>query len=846
MARAKNCSQLADIHASKLKQKQQQHQRQQQLQGFLRSPSPNDGQDGVSASKAAALRECLVRLLRTPADALTQWRAPLIEALGSMGAAAAAESAQRQLARAQKRRLDGGGAAAAASSKRARAGAPPDAGAAAAAAAVSEEQMVKLQELVTSLVTHGQAAAATTVFERLAPHVMAELVARLMTHLPPVLPGGFLHHPPPAGDGLGDGLSLGFVRGAPGAPLVLQPIPSSQQPWEQPAAAGGPPQQQQQQQHQQQPDEQPRATPPPASAAPPDPRRPAPLPIPLPPAALACLRQSAIRRILACPYHAAARTQQLLLARLAAKAAPEDGLGELLLERALDQWAAGAGQELALRWLFALFVACSGRRGGEGGDEEMGERQPEWMAMEVEQQRQQQQKEEEEEQEQEKEGDEEEDADAAAEASAAAAAAEVAAEGDQEVKAEPMEQDGDQPPETSDDAAAPPAAAAAAPRETAAAAAAAAAAVTITSSTGDINPDLSGTPYDDVLSALLEGLRERLPPSDRSIPALLLDAPAVPIGSTSAFLQDLLDQGEDWATAALVAARMLIEGRPPARRAMLELVLHSAAAGDAAVRNLGVKLAVNRLLERGDCEERIVEFAREQLRELEVRPEDAAAAAAAAAAAGGAAAAAAGGGGGGVEGGDRGSEGDAGAARSDDQTGGDEAAAMDEGVGEQQKGAAPPPPGVEPPPDAAADGGSEEEEPPPEGITEEEAARHCTLYLALCSKKPELLPLLFTSYGSWPEAAQLAVAAYARSLMRALSVGPPLPELVAAVTAPPEGAVPLLLVMLHALADLRTPQPRLVAAAVEHWKRSGGCLRGRLVLRLVGFLRGGGWLGLGC
>ncbi|KIZ00970.1 hypothetical protein MNEG_6990 [Monoraphidium neglectum] len=67
--------------------------------GDVRAPSPGDGQDGVAASKGAALRAALARLLRLPADHLAPWRAQISQALAAMGAGAAADSAQRQLAR---------------------------------------------------------------------------------------------------------------------------------------------------------------------------------------------------------------------------------------------------------------------------------------------------------------------------------------------------------------------------------------------------------------------------------------------------------------------------------------------------------------------------------------------------------------------------------------------------------------------------------------------------------------------------------------------------------------------------------------------------------------------------
>jgi flagellar motor protein MotB len=249
----------------------------------------------------------------------------------------------------------------------------------------------------------------------------------------------------------------------------------------------------------------------------------------------------------------------------------------------------------------------------------------------------------------------------------------------------------------------------------------------------------------------------------------------------------------------------------------LELVLSAAGGGDPEVRSLGVKLAANKLLERPDCEGAILAHAAAQLRALEAAGEEERWRDAEGAGAGGGGAAD-GAGGGGAEGGEeqpqeegqqqqqqqKHQEEEQQPAEGEEQKQQEQQQRQDEGEEEQ----------------AEQEGAEEEAE--DWRMSEEEAARHCTLYLALCAKRPSLLPPLLRSFGLWPAAARAAVVPYARSLMRALAPGPLLPEVAAAVAEPPEGARPLLLAMLHSLADLRTPQPKLVAAAVEDWKRTGG------------------------
>ena len=743
------------------------------LKAGLRAPAPGDGQSGGAASRAAALRDSLYRLLRAPVEWLDAPRAKLSEALSALGAPGYVDAAQRQLARALKRRAadaaggPAGGAGGAGAAKRARGATPPD-------ATVPEEQLVKLQEVVSGLVAHGQAGAAAAVLDRCAPAAAAGLVARLMAYLPP--DPAAVGAVDGSGFSLSEGGALELVRSQAGGPLMLHAVPAWQlQAARDEAAAAA---------LMARPDAQRQLAAAAAAVtpAPAGPKRPSPLPIPLTPEAAAALRLAAVKRIVACPYAGVARARQLLLARLAAKAPPDDGAGELLLQRVLDDWAAGPGQELAMRWLFALFVAHCGameaRSDGEGsgGDEGMEEEeQPACKEEEDEQQR--------------PDGDEEDGP-------------------QQQQQRRPQRRRGGGE---------------------------AAAATAADSGGGGGQGDLSGTPYEDALSALLEGLRERLAPGDRSVAALLLDAPALPLGAVGGFLEDLLASGGEWATAALVAARVLIEGRPPARGAMLELALAAAAGEDAAVRNLAVQLAVNRLLARPDCEARILEFAAAQLAELEHLEEDEAPAAAAAGGSGsggdGAAAAAADGQDGeeqqqqaGQEQEDQDQQQQEARQENEDGRQQQEQERQGEDADKQQQ-----PNGAEQQPNGgggeAADGEEEQEQEDAEAARrrrlEEEAARRCTLYMALCAKRPALLPPLLEAYGRWPPPARAAAAAFAKPLMRALAAGALPEELRAATEAPPPGGAPLLLELLHAYADNRPPPPRLVAAAVAHWKASG-------------------------
>lgn len=68
-------------------------------QGVYRGPVPGDGQPGVTASCAAALRDMLVRVLRCSSEQSKPWQKQLEQALRAMGADALADSALRHLER---------------------------------------------------------------------------------------------------------------------------------------------------------------------------------------------------------------------------------------------------------------------------------------------------------------------------------------------------------------------------------------------------------------------------------------------------------------------------------------------------------------------------------------------------------------------------------------------------------------------------------------------------------------------------------------------------------------------------------------------------------------------------
>jgi hypothetical protein len=278
-------------------------------------------------------------------------------------------------------------------------------------------------------------------------------------------------------------------------------------------------------------------------------------------------------------------------------------------------------------------------------------------------------------------------------------------------------------------------------------------------------PGLARTMYQDVLLALLNGLRERLPPSDRSITRLLLDAPLLPSEDTVEFLQELLEQQGDWATLALATARQLIEGQPPLRAGLLQFVLGAAVAEDSDARAKAVRLICNKLLGVPGLVERILQFAGQQLQLLVMQPANPAASGeqqqqegegvaggsadaghakqqpAIAAAAAAAAAAA-----------DSSTPASptvrAGSADHSEPVQAPAASAngTEQQQQEQQQQEQQPTEAEQQPVEGKEEAPALEQ--PPAELSMEAAEQHCSLYMALCSKQPQLLRPLLEVYGT--------------------------------------------------------------------------------------------------
>jgi hypothetical protein len=240
------------------------------------------------------------------------------------------------------------------------------------------------------------------------------------------------------------------------------------------------------------------------------------------------------------------------------------------------------------------------------------------------------------------------------------------------------------------------------------------------SSSSSAPDDLSGTQYESVLMASLQGLKQHLPSSDPAILQLLQEAPVLPLHAVTAFLQELLSykategaqkategaqkapEGTDWPGMALTAAYGLFESRPATRERLLGLILGAAVAAEGPSRERAVGLVVSKIINWQDHAATVLEFATEHLQMLLHQQQQPAEAGA-------------------VE-------------KQQQQQEGEQPKAVN---GDQQQQAAE---GG----DAAA-AAAEQQQQVAMGV--ETAAQHSMLYLSLCTVKPEMLQLLLETYG---------------------------------------------------------------------------------------------------
>jgi hypothetical protein len=305
------------------------------------------------------------------------------------------------------------------------------------------------------------------------------------------------------------------------------------------------------------------------------------------------LRQSAVQRILGATKNKLIRNfRELLLSRLVSQAPQADGLSDLMLQHVLGDYNANRGHLLVVRWLYALAAALAAQRvdgsapaaaAGAGDDASAAVADMKGVEREVEAAEQapdaeQQQRQQQASTEQEGVGV---DVDMQEAAAAGAASSATLAQQQQQLGRQQEAQHSSSRGSSN--------------------------------SSRDTAQDLSGTQYESVLLSVLQGLQQQLPSSDPAIQRLLQDAPVLPLTATLQFLQQLMEQGSGWSVLALDSAHALMEGRPPMRQQLLQLVLHASVSDDSAMREHAVRLLVSQLMGWESFAHAIVEFARAQL-----------------------------------------------------------------------------------------------------------------------------------------------------------------------------------------------------------------------------------------
>ncbi|KAH7617684.1 putative Symplekin [Nannochloris sp. 'desiccata'] len=294
--------------------------------------------------------------------------------------------------------------------------------------------------------------------------------------------------------------------------------------------------------------------------------------------------------------------------------------------------------------------------------------------------------------------------------------------------------------------------------------------------------NLPGSRYEDVFLSLLEGLKDKVPPSDRTIVFLLTEAPALPEPRVHEFLSSLCAAGGEWATLALIAARDVALTRPPSRQRAVAVALEASISEDVDVRTMAVRLLANRLYPESSMTALIESFAKEQLGKMEAAEEK-----------------------------EKQGNGVIEVKEEKDEIMDEKEDEVKRKDGEIQEAIHDP--------EAAKTGALALAAEQKAKNDENEASRRCALYCALCTKKHSLLRDLFTSFAALKSSnAKAAVLSNAPGLAKTL--GPTAPALIKVIQDPPPGSLDLVLVMLGVLTQSGTPPSMLVNACMQLYKSS--------------------------
>jgi len=124
---------------------------------------------------------------------------------------------------------------------------------------------------------------------------------------------------------------------------------------------------------------------------------------------------------------------------------------------------------------------------------------------------------------------------------------------------------------------------------------------------------LTGSRYEKILESMLSNMKQSLPSSDRSIVALLNDAPSLPPSIVCDFIKSMLSGERNWMYIGLISARDSILQRPQCRKDVLVLALEACVSSDEELRRQAVRMFVNQIYLCTSLDEEIENFARENI-----------------------------------------------------------------------------------------------------------------------------------------------------------------------------------------------------------------------------------------
>lgn len=139
----------------------------------------------------------------------------------------------------------------------------------------------------------------------------------------------------------------------------------------------------------------------------------------------------------------------------------------------------------------------------------------------------------------------------------------------------------------------------------------------------DMTDLISGSQYEQALQSIIEGMRQNLPPTDKSMPTLLQEAPVLPLQLIEPLVQSCLQDLNGWENIGLIIARDVILSRPHIRDRILELALEACTSTEMELRTKAIRMCTNQLFGHGSLDDKIESAALNFLKILPTEESDA-------------------------------------------------------------------------------------------------------------------------------------------------------------------------------------------------------------------------------